>query len=76
MYKYNWSIKKMLKQLVMAATYRQDSKVSDELKEKDLFNKYYARAPRVRLSAEQIRDQCLTISGVLSPKMYGPPVMP
>lgn len=76
MYKYNWSIKKMLKELVMMATYRQDSKVSEELKEKDLFNKFYARASRVRLSAEQIRDQCLGISGVLSQKMYGPPVMP
>jgi hypothetical protein len=76
MYKYNWSIKKMLKELVMAATYRQDSKVSDELKEKDLFNKFYARGSRVRLSAEQIRDQCLSISGVLSQKMYGAPVMP
>lgn len=76
MYTYNWSIKKMLKELVMTATYRQDSKVSDELKEKDLFNKFYARGSRVRLSAEQIRDQCLAISGVLSQKMYGPPVMP
>lgn len=76
MYKYNWSVKKMLKELVMTATYRQDSKVSDELKEKDLFNKFYARASRVRLSAEQVRDQCLGISGVLSQKMYGPPVMP
>jgi hypothetical protein len=76
MYKFNWSIKKMLKELVMTATYRQDSKVSEELKEKDLFNKLYARGARVRLSAEQIRDQCLSISGVLSQKMYGPPVMP
>lgn len=76
MHKHNWSIKKMLKELVMTATYRQDSKVSDELKEKDLFNKLYARGARVRLSAEQIRDQGLSISGVLSQKMYGPPVMP
>lgn len=73
---YNWSMKKMLKELVMMATYRQDSKVSDELKEKDLFNKFYARGSRVRLSAEQIRDQDLAISGVLSNKMYGRPVMP
>lgn len=76
MYKYNWSIKKMLKELVTMATYRQDSKVSEELKEKDFFNKFYARGSRVRLSAEQIRDQCLSISGILSQKMYGPPVMP
>lgn len=76
MNKYNWSVKKMLKELVMMATYRQDSKVSEELKEKDLFNKFYARGSRVRLSAEQIRDQGLAVCGVLSNKMYGPPVMP
>lgn len=76
MYKHNWSIKMMLRELVTTATYRQDSKVSEKLKEKDLFNRFYARASRVRLSAEQVRDQCLGISGVLSQKMYGPPVMP
>lgn len=76
MNQYNWSVKKMLKEMVMTATYRQDSKVSEELKEKDLFNKFYARGARVRLSAEQVRDQGLAICGVLSAKMYGPPVMP
>ena len=60
----------------MSATYRQDSKVNDELKEKDPYNKFYARGPRVRLSAEQVRDQALFISGLLSKKMYGPSVMP
>jgi hypothetical protein len=76
MHEYNWSIKKMLKEMVMMATYRQDSKVSEELKDKDLYNKFYARASRVRLSAEQIRDQSLAVCGVLSNKMFGPPVMP
>jgi hypothetical protein len=76
MHEYNWSIKKMLKELVNMATYRQDSKVPEELKEKDLFNKLYARGSRVRLSAEQVRDQGLAISGVLSAKMFGTPVMP
>lgn len=66
----------MLKEMVSMATYRQDSKVSEELKEKDLFNKFYARGSRVRLSAEQVRDQDLAISGVLSTKMFGKPVMP
>ena len=60
----------------MSATYRQDSKLTDELKEKDLANKFYARGPRVRLSAEQLRDQHLCISGSMSSKMYGPGVMP
>jgi hypothetical protein len=72
----NWSIKKMLKTMVMSATYRQQSKVNDELMQKDPYNKYYARGPRVRLSAEQVRDQALFISGLLSKKMYGPGVMP
>ncbi|MDQ7949037.1 MAG: DUF1549 domain-containing protein [Pedobacter sp.] len=76
MHKYNWSIKKMLREMVMMATYRQDSKLTNELKEKDLFNKLYARGSRVRLSAEQLRDQSLAVCGVLSNKMYGPPVMP
>ena len=76
MYEYNWSIKKLLKEIVMSATYRQDSKVSKEVLEKDPFNRYYSRGSRVRLSAEQIRDQALAISGLLSTKMYGPSVMP
>lgn len=73
---YHWSLKTLLKELVMSATYRQDSKLSNEVKEKDPFNKYYARGPRVRLSAEQLRDQHLCISGMMSDKMYGPGVMP
>ncbi|ULQ54182.1 DUF1553 domain-containing protein [Flavihumibacter fluvii] len=71
-----WDMKKMLKRIVMSATYQQDSKLTEEDKRKDLFNKWYARGPRVRLSAEQIRDQALSISGALSAKMYGPGVMP
>ncbi len=73
---HNWSIKKLLKEIVMSAVYRQDSKLTDELKEKDLFNRLYARGPRVRLSAEQIRDQHLCISGIINNKMYGPGVKP
>jgi hypothetical protein len=73
---HQWSVKKLLKELVMSATYRQDSKLTDELKEKDIANKFYARGPRVRLSAEQLRDQHLCISGAISTKMYGPGVMP
>lgn len=71
-----WSIKKLLKEMVMSATYRQDSKISKEALAADPFNRWYARGPRVRLSAEQVRDQALAISGTLSPKMYGPSVMP
>lgn len=73
---HKWSIKKLLKELVMSATYRQDSRLTEELKEKDAANKFYARGPRVRLSAEQLRDQHLCVSGEMSIKMYGPGVMP
>jgi len=73
---YKWSMKMVLKEIVLSATYRQDSKISKELLEKDPLNKFYARGVRVRLSAEQIRDQVLALSGLLSNKMYGPSVMP
>lgn len=71
-----WSVKKLLKMIVMSGTYRQSSKASEELLEKDPFNKLLARGPRIRLTAEQVRDQALVISGLLSKKMYGKSVMP
>ncbi len=73
---YNWSVKKLIKEIMLSATYQQDSILTPEGLEKDPSNRYLARGPRVRLSAEQIRDQALVISGVLNSKMYGPPVMP
>ncbi|WKN32835.1 DUF1553 domain-containing protein [Porifericola rhodea] len=76
MHEHAWSIKKLLKQIVMSATYRQSSKVRPQLQEVDPANRYLARGPRVRLTAEQIRDQALAVSGLLSTKMYGPSVMP
>lgn len=73
---YRWSLKSLIKEMVMSSTYRQSSSISPEGLEKDPFNKYYARASRVRLSAEEVRDQALAVSGLLSSKMYGPSVMP
>lgn len=73
---YNWSVKKLIKEIVMSATYRQDSKETDEMLAKDPADNFYERAPRVRLSAEEIHDQALRISGLLSNKMFGPSVMP
>ncbi|WP_338874085.1 DUF1553 domain-containing protein [Spirosoma sp. SC4-14] len=72
----HWSVKKLLKKMVMSSTYRQRSEVSAELLAKDPFNKWLARGPRVRLSAEAVHDQALAVSGLLSKKMYGPSVMP
>ena len=76
MHEYNWSLKKLIRTMVLSATYQQDSKIPNALLEKDPNNKFYARASRVRLSAEQIRDQALCISGKLNDEMYGPSVYP
>ncbi len=73
---FDWSIKKLLKEMVMSATYRQTSKTNEQLLLKDPNNKFYARGPRIRLSAEQLRDQSLAVSDLLSGKMYGKSVMP
>jgi hypothetical protein len=72
----NWSVKKLIKDIMMSATYMQQSNLTETIQQKDPYNKLYARGPRVRLSAEQIRDQSLAVSGLLSNKMYGEPVMP
>ena len=73
---WKWSVKKLLKTIVMSATYKQSSVISKEAKKIDPENQWLTRSPRVRLSAEQIRDQALAVSGLLSDKMYGPSVMP
>ncbi|MEY4930497.1 MAG: hypothetical protein RI909_1221, partial [Bacteroidota bacterium] len=73
---FDWSIKKLLKEMVLSATYRQASKTNEQLLLKDPNNKFYARGPRIRLSAEQLRDQSLAVSDLLSGKMYGKSVMP
>lgn len=72
----NWSTKKLVRKIVMSNAYRQDAKIAPGLLQKDPYNKFYARGARVRLSSEQIRDQALYTSGVLSNKMYGPGVFP
>lgn len=73
---YHWSLKKLIREIVLSATYQQDSKVTEQTLQKDPQNKFYTRASRVRLSAEQVRDQALAVSGLLSKKMFGPSVMP
>lgn len=71
-----WDMKKLLRLLVTSSTYRQQSQVSALHKEKDPANRYLARGPRTRLTAEMVRDQALHVSGLLSSKMFGPPVRP
>ncbi len=76
MHEHQWKLKPLLKQIVLSATYQQSSKISPQLLETDPYNRLLARGPRVRLSAEQIRDQILAISETLNPALYGPSVMP
>lgn len=76
MHEYKWSLKKLLRLIITSATYQQNSAITAELLKKDPYNRYYARGVRVRLTSEQIRDQALCISGILSNKMYGPSVFP
>jgi hypothetical protein len=71
-----WDVKHMLKLMVTSAAYRQSSKATPELLAKDPDNRLLARGPRFRLPAETIRDQAMFVSGLLSAKMYGPPVKP
>ena len=71
-----WDVKSFLRLLVTSSAYRQNSHVSDEMAALDPDNRLVARGPRVRLSAEMIRDQALAVSGLLSSKMYGVPVRP
>jgi hypothetical protein len=76
MHEMDWSVKSLLRYIVLSATYRQSSVVEAGTLEKDPYNRWLSRGPRIRLSAEQIRDQALAVSGLLSGKLYGPSVMP
>ena len=71
-----WDLKKMHKTIVMSATYRQSSAITEELIEKDPENVLLARAPRYRLPAEMIRDNVLAISGLLVNKAGGSSAYP
>jgi len=74
--KEGWDIKNILKYILSSRTYQQSSKVSKEMLEIDPDNLLYARAPRLRLSAENIRDNALASSGLLVNIIGGPSVKP
>ncbi len=76
MHQHKWDVKSLLKEIVMSSTYQQASIMREDHREVDPRNQWLARGPRVRLTAEQVRDQALAVSGLLSRKMYGPSVMP
>lgn len=71
-----WDVQRLLKAIVTSSAYRQSSTVTPALQERDPDNRFLARGPRYRSSAETIRDQSLYVAGLLSPKLHGPPVRP
>ena len=74
--KDNWDTKKFIKRIVMSSTYRQSSKIKKENRLMDSDNTYLANYPRQKLSAEMIRDNALSTSGMLVEKIGGPSVKP
>lgn len=71
-----WSFKSLLRELALSSTYRQSSHARPGLQQRDPANRLLARGPSTRLPSEMIRDQALAAAGLLSDKMYGPPVHP
>jgi hypothetical protein len=71
-----WSLKRLHRQIVLSAAYRQSSHVTPNLIQRDPENRLLARGPRVRLEAELIRDSALLASGLLSHKIGGSSVFP
>ncbi|MEA3210312.1 MAG: hypothetical protein QOE70_3369 [Chthoniobacter sp.] len=73
---HGWSIKHLHRLIVSSATYRQSSKVTPELYQRDPYNRLLARGPRFRVEGEVVRDIQLTASGLLNPKLGGRSLMP
>ncbi|HKE06062.1 MAG TPA: DUF1553 domain-containing protein, partial [Blastocatellia bacterium] len=71
-----WSIKRLHRLIVDSAVYRQSSKATPALMEVDPYNRWLARAPRIRVESEIVRDVALAASGLLNKKIGGPSVFP
>ncbi len=71
-----WDLKAIQKRIVMSATYRQDSTITQNALDRDPENLLLARGPRFRLHAEALRDNALAVSGLLVNKIGGPSVRP
>ncbi|NND98191.1 MAG: DUF1553 domain-containing protein [Pirellulaceae bacterium] len=71
-----WNIKRMIKQIVMSSTYRQRSQSSPDRFRHDPHNRLLARGSRFRLQGEFIRDNALTLAGLLVNRVGGPGVKP
>ena len=71
-----WDMKHMVRTIVMSTTYRQTSVASKEQQTRDPYNREHARQSRWRIEAEMVRDNALTVAGLLNPKIGGPSVKP
>ncbi len=71
-----WDHKRMCREIVLSATYRQDSRADEKQRERDPDNSLLARGPARRLTAEMLRDSALALGGILEPEIGGPPVKP
>ncbi|PHS03315.1 MAG: hypothetical protein COA78_18335 [Blastopirellula sp.] len=71
-----WSMKKLLKTIVLSNTYQQSSNITPEAAKKDNINQWLTHGPRFRMDAEMIRDNALSVSGLLSLKQFGPSIYP
>lgn len=71
-----WSIRKLIRRIVLSSTYRQSTTTTDRKLAVDPGNQLLSRGPRFRLSAEQVRDQAMAVSGLLTRQTGGPSVMP
>ena len=73
----DWNVQGLCRTIVLSATYRQNSTPHDPgLYQTDPANRLLARGPRHRLTAEQLRDNALAVSGLLVRKIGGPSVFP
>jgi hypothetical protein len=71
-----WSMKHILRTMVLSETYRQSSRTLPQHIDADPPNRWLARGPRFRMDAEMIRDNALAVAGLLNPKQFGPPIRP
>ncbi|MFM9058394.1 MAG: DUF1549 and DUF1553 domain-containing protein, partial [Planctomycetaceae bacterium] len=73
---HRWSVKSLLREIALSATYGQTAAAPADLVARDPHNRLLARGPRSRLTAEMVRDQALAWSGLFAPQLHGPPVFP
>ncbi len=73
---HRWSLKALMREIVLSSTYGQTSRTNYIVVAEDPYNRRLGRGPRTRMTAEMIRDHALFLSGLLSSKIGGPPVYP